>query len=155
MSDLGDLIAPEAVTADLSVTSKRALFQALGRLAHDAMQLDEIAVTQRLSDREKLGTTGFGSGVAIPHAKLPELDRVRGAFVRLARPIGYSAVDNLPVDLVLLLLSPEDSGADHLKALARVSRRLRDASLAAKLRGAQSRDAIYALLTGGEPSHGG
>ena len=154
MSDLGDLIAPEAVLADVAVTSKRALFQMLGKLSGDTLMLDAARVTERLAAREKLGTTGFGSGVAVPHAKLAGLDRVHGAFVRLARPIGYSAVDNLPVDLVLMLLSPEGSGADHLKALARVSRRLRDVSLAAKLRGAQSRDALYALLTGGEPSDG-
>ena len=107
-------------------------------------------VADGLAAREKLGSTGFGGGVAIPHARLPGLARVRGLFLRLAQPIEYKALDDAPVDLVFALLSPPDAGADHLKALAQVSRRLRDIGFVAKLRGAGSTDALYALFAADE-----
>ncbi len=150
MTDLSDLLTPEAVAAELSVGNKKALFQQLGFVAARAWQLDAPEVTERLAQREKLGSTGFGGGVAIPHAKLDGLRHVAGAFVRLAKPVDFGAVDDLPVDLVFMLLSPAGAGAEHLKALARVSRRLRDRGFAAKLRGAGSGDALFALLTGVE-----
>ena len=111
---------------------------------------DPAEILHCLLEREKAGATGFGSGVAIPHCRHAQLDRVRGAFVRLAEPVDYGAVDGVPVDLVFLLLSPTTTGPDHLKALAAVSRLLRDPATASKLRGARSSDALYALLTGDE-----
>lgn len=148
--DLDDMIAPAAVLADVSATSKKAVFAVLGAAASTQWGLDAKQVADLLTAREKLGSTGFGGGVAIPHARVDGLVGVRGMFVRLARPIDFAAVDDQPVDLVFMLLSPSGAGADHLKALARISRRMRDSALAAKLRGAGSRDALYALLTGVE-----
>jgi PTS system nitrogen regulatory IIA component len=107
-------------------------------------------VSARLGEREKLGSTGFGGGIAIPHGRLDGLKRVCGVFARLSKPVDFAAVDELPVDLVFMLLSPTGAGAEHLKALACVSRKLRDRGFAAKLRGAGSNDAVYALLTGVE-----
>lgn len=150
MADLGDLLVPEAVLADVAASNKRALFAALGAAAATVWDMDEAIVAAALAAREKLGTTGFGGGVAVPHARIAELTQVRGMFVRLARPIDFDAVDGLPVDLAFMLLSPPGAGADHLKALARVSRRLRDRNFAEKLRGAGSRDALYALLAAAE-----
>ena len=150
MTELSDFIAPEAVVADLGAVNKKVLFQQLGLAAAKAYGVDPRAVTDRLAEREKLGTTGFGGGTAIPHGKLPGLTQVSGVFARLVQPVDFGAVDDLPVDLVFMLLSPPDAGAEHLKALACVSRKLRDRSFAAKLRGAGSQDALYALLTGVE-----
>jgi PTS system nitrogen regulatory IIA component len=98
-------------------------------------------------DRERLGTTGVGNGIAIPHGKLPSLDRLYGLFARLERPIDFQSIDDQPVDLIFLLLAPESAGADHLKALARVSRLLRDKAVCEKLRGTEESEPIYALLT--------
>jgi nitrogen PTS system EIIA component len=150
MTELSDFIAPDAVLADLAVTGRKALFQQLAQAAASSYALDAKLVAERLAAREKLGSTGFGGGIAIPHAKLEGLERVVGLFARLTQPVDVGAVDDLPVDLVFLLLSPPSAGADHLKALACVSRRLRDRSFTAKLRGAGSRDALVALLIGGE-----
>ena len=150
MIELSDLLVPEAVVSGMAATTKKALFQQLGLAAARAYDLDAAEVGARLADREKLGSTGFGGGIAIPHGKLGGLKRVRGLFARLAKPVDFAAVDDLPVDLVFMLLSPADAGADHLKALACVSRRLRDRGFAAKLRGAGSDDALFALLTGVE-----
>ena len=105
-------------------------------------------VTDGLVERERLGTTAVGGGIAIPHARLPGLERIVGAMARLTPAVPLDAPDELPVDLVFVLLSPADAGADHLKALARVSRALRDRSLVAKLHGAGSRDALFSLLAG-------
>ena len=145
MTDAADLLQPDAVRVGASAATKRALFTQFGQVARDALGLDAEGVTERLAAREKLGSTGFGGGVAIPHAKLPDLPRVSGMLIRLAQPIEFKAVDDLPIDLAFALLSPTDAGAEHLKALASVSRRLRDARLVAKLRGAGSRDALWAL----------
>ncbi len=150
MTDLSDLLSAEAVVSALGAASKKSLFQQLGSLAARAYGLDAKLVGERLAEREKLGSTGFGGGIAIPHAKLDGLRHVAGAFVRLPQPVDFGAVDELPVDLVFTLLSPVGAGAEHLKALARVSRTLRDRGFAAKLRGAGSPDALYALLTGVE-----
>lgn len=150
MTELGDLIARDAVRANLSVASKKALFGALAEIAADQIGGDPAAIQARLAEREKLGSTGFGGGIAIPHARVEGVDRVAGVFVRLLKPLDFKAIDDLPVDLVFMLVSPVDAGAAHLKALALVSRRLRDRGFAAKLRGAGLRDAIYALLVGVE-----
>ena len=150
MTDLSDLLTPDAVLSTLVAGNKKALFQQLGAAAARAYGLDAKLVADRLAEREKLGSTGFGAAVAIPHGKLEELRQVVGIFAQLEKPVDFAAVDELPVDLVFVLLSPVSAGAEHLKALARVSRRLRDRGFAAKLRGAGSPDALYALLTGVE-----
>ena len=150
MNDLSDLLRHEAVLRDVSASSKKALFQQLAAAAAPLVGLDARAIGDRLAERERLGSTGFGGGVAIPHAKVPELQQITGLFARLAHAVEFDAVDDLPVDLVFVLLSPTDAGADHLKALARVSRRLRDRAFLAKLRGAGSNDALYALFTADE-----
>jgi PTS system nitrogen regulatory IIA component len=146
MNDLSDLIRPEAVAEGVAAVSKKALFQQLGALAAVAYGVDAKAAAEGLSLREKLGSTGFGGGIAIPHARLAGIDAIVGVVVTLAKPIDFDAVDDMPVDLVVALFSPPDAGADHLKALARVSRSLRDPKFVAKLRGAGSKDAMYVLL---------
>ena len=153
MDDLGDLLSPQAVQAALVVPNKKALFQQLGGIASKLVDTEARVVVDRLVERERLGSTGFGGGIAIPHGKIEGLDRVVGLFARLAQPIDFAAIDDLPVDLVFLLLSPVDAGVEHLKALARVSRRMRDKSFVAKLRGAGSNDALYALFATGEARH--
>ncbi|GKS03240.1 PTS sugar transporter subunit IIA [Sphingomonas aquatilis] len=146
MNDFSDLLRPEAVYKDVAVAHKKALFAQLATAA-ESLGIDGRLTAELLAAREKIGSTGFGGGVAIPHARLPDLAAVTGVFMRLAQPIEFDAVDDLPVDLVFMLLSPVDAGADHLKALARVSRRLRDRTFLTKLRGAGSPDALYALFT--------
>lgn len=146
MNDLTQFLAVGAVRAGLAVGGKKPLFAALGVLAREVYGLDERVVIDGLSRRERLGSTGFGAGVAIPHAKIADLRHVVGMFVRLAQPIDFAAADDLPVDLAFVLLSPVDAGADHLKALAQVSRALRDREFTAKLRGSASVDALLALM---------
>jgi nitrogen PTS system EIIA component len=153
MDDLSDLLLPQAVQAALVVPNKKALFQQLAAQASKLVEVDARLVVERLVERERLGSTGFGGGIAIPHGKIDGLDRVVGMFARLGTPIDFAAIDDLPVDLVFLLLSPVDAGVEHLKALARVSRRMRDKAFVAKLRGAGSDDALYALFATGEARH--
>ena len=150
MTDLSDLLSAEAVDDALHVTSKKALFQQMAVTGARLTGHDSKAIAAAMNEREKTGTTGFGNGIAIPHGKLPGLERIVGMFARLTVPLPYQAIDQIPVDLVFLLLSPPDAGADHLKALAKVSRAMRDKSLLAKLRGARSRDALFAVLAGSE-----
>jgi len=150
MNDLSELIAADSVDAAVAAANKKGLFQLLAAAAARRTGLPAKAIVSTLTEREKLGSTGFGGGVAIPHGKIEGLDKVFGYFARLSTPVDYQAVDEMPVDLVVLLLSPPDAGADHLKALAGVSRMFRDRQILAKLRGARSKDAIYALLAGVE-----
>lgn len=145
--DMDALLAPERVIPDLKATSKKQVLQEIARIAAPAAGLHERAVFEVLLERERLGSTGVGNGVAIPHGKLAGLKRLYGFFARLPAPIDFDAVDDQPVDLVFLLLAPETAGADHLKALARISRLLRDRETCEKLRGSDSADALYALLT--------
>ena len=147
MADLSDLLRPDAVQTGLVVASKKALFAhaAAGLAAQTGV--DPRAIAAALAAREKLGSTGFGGGVAIPHAKVIGVAQVTASFLTLAKPLDFAAVDGVPVDMVWAQLSPPNAGADHLKALARVSRRLRDRAFLAKLRGAGSPDALYALFT--------
>lgn len=152
MTGLGDLVTPEAVLSGVTARNKKALFQHLASAAGDQFGLDGELISQRVAEREALGSTGFGGGIAIPHGRIEGLDHVKGVFARLAEPVDFKAVDALPVDLVFMLVSPLDAGAEHLKALARVSRLLRDRTFAEKLRGAGSRDALFALLTEADPS---
>jgi PTS system nitrogen regulatory IIA component len=153
MNDDSGILVVERVEASLSAANKKALFQQLGLVAGRQLQIPARSISARLAEREKIGSTGFGGGVAIPHAKIEGLDQVVGFFARLTAPIDFQSVDGLAVDLIFLILSPPDAGVDHLKALAAASRALRDQSLVAKLRGARSRDAIYALLSGIETAH--
>jgi PTS system nitrogen regulatory IIA component len=153
MDDLSDLLSPQGVQAALIVPNKKALFQQLAGAASKLIDAEARVITDRLVERERLGSTGFGGGIAIPHGKIEGLDRVVGLFARLGSPIDFAAIDDLPVDLVFLLLSPVDAGVEHLKALARVSRRMRDKAFVAKLRGAGSDDALYALFANGEARH--
>ncbi|MBP2299975.1 MULTISPECIES: PTS IIA-like nitrogen regulatory protein PtsN [Azospirillum] len=147
-----DLISPRAILPNLKAGNKKQALQEMARKASELTGQHERAIFDVLLERERLGTTGVGHGIAIPHGKLSSLDRVHGVFARLERPIDFDAIDEQPVDLIFLLLAPEQAGADHLKALARVSRLLRDQSMCEKLRGAESGDAMYALLTQHEPS---
>lgn len=150
MSDLSDLVTPDSIVTGESIAGRKALFQQVASLAVARLGLDPQVVIDRLGERERLGSTGFGSGIALPHAKIEGLSAVAGFFIQLPHAIEFQAIDHLPVDLVFALLSPPDAGADHLKALARVSRRMRERIFVAKLRGAGSADAIYALLAGVE-----
>ncbi|EPY02256.1 PTS IIA-like nitrogen regulatory protein PtsN [Magnetospirillum fulvum] len=145
--EITDLITPSAVISNLRATSKKQALQDLARRAAEITGLHERAIFDVLLERERLGTTGVGNGIAIPHGKLPSLERLYGLFARLERPIQFDSIDEQPVDLIFLLLAPESAGADHLKALARVSRLLRDRAVCEKLRGTDNADALYALLT--------
>jgi PTS system nitrogen regulatory IIA component len=142
---LTDLVAPNAILPALKVNGKK---QALHELAARAAALsgqNERAIFDILMQREKLGSTAVGNGIAIPHGKMPNLTRLFGLFARLDRPVDFEALDGLPVDLIFLLLAPE-GGADHLKALARVARLLRDSTIARKLRASHDAEALYAVL---------
>jgi len=150
--EIADLVSPRGVTADLKVTCKRQALQELAHKAADVTGLEERAILDVLLERERLGTTGVGQGIAIPHGRLKELKRICGLFARLEQPVDFEAVDAQPVDLVFLLLAPEGAGADHLKALARVSRLLRNAATRERLRASTTPEAIYALLTE-RPAH--
>jgi PTS system nitrogen regulatory IIA component len=144
--DIADLITPRSVIAQLRVTGKKQALQELAKRAATMTGMAERAIYDVLVERERLGTTGIGNGIAVPHGKLKELARLYGIFARLERPIPFEAIDEQPVDLIFALLAPEDAGADHLKALARVSRLLRDRKMCEKLRGTDNADALYALL---------
>jgi PTS system nitrogen regulatory IIA component len=142
-----DLLTPKSIIPNLRANSKKQALQELARRAADLTGQHERAIFDVLLERERLGTTGVGHGIAIPHGKLATLDRVHGLFARLDRAIDFDSIDEQPVDLIFVLLAPEQAGADHLKALARVSRMLRDAPTCEKLRGADNADALFALLT--------
>lgn len=143
---LTDLVAPNAVIPALKVNSKKQAIQELAAKAAKLTGLPERTIFETLLQREKLGSTAVGNGIAIPHGKLSKLDNLFGLFARLERPIDFDALDGQPVDLIFLLLAPEAAGADHLKALARVARLLRDADVARKLRESRDAEAIYAVL---------
>jgi PTS system nitrogen regulatory IIA component len=140
----------DAIKPALPAGNKRSLLNQLASIAAARLELPASAIVETLTEREKLGSTGFGQGVAIPHGKVEGLRQIYGLFVRLAEPVGYKAIDRKPVDLVFLLLSPPDAGAEHLKALAAVSRVVRNAPTLEKMRGARSRDALAAVLLGAD-----
>lgn len=150
--EIADLITPDSVIPNLRATSKKQALQEMARRAAEITGMSERAIFDVLLERERLGTTGVGNGIAIPHGKLPTLDRLYGVFAKLARPINFEAIDEQPVDLVFLLMAPESAGADHLKALARVSRLLRDKAICEKLRGTDSAEGLFALLTESQAS---
>jgi len=144
--ELADILAPDAVIADMRASSKKQALLEMAQRAGQVTGLHERTVFDVLLERERLGSTGLGGGIAIPHGKLAGLDRLHGVFARLATPIDFEAIDARPVDLMFVLLAPESAGADHLKALSRVSRALRDRVLVEKLRATDRADALYALL---------
>lgn len=144
---LGTILKHDAVKTISSCTSKKRLFHDLGELAEASYDLNATNVIDALIEREGLGPTGVGQGIALPHARLPELDRVVGLFLRLEKPLNFDAVDRQPVDLVFALLAPENAGVDHLKALALVSRTLRDDAVCAKLRANTSAGTLHTILT--------
>jgi PTS system nitrogen regulatory IIA component len=148
--EISELLQPEAVISGLKVSGKKHALQELARHAAQITGVNDRRIFETLLERERLGTTGVGNGIAIPHGKLADFTRLYGVFARLDKAIDFDAIDEQPVDLIFLLLAPEGAGADHLKALARVSRLLRDASVCEKLRGADTADGLYMLLTQSE-----
>jgi PTS system nitrogen regulatory IIA component len=145
---LNDILALSAVFPALRVGSKKQALQELAARAAELLHRDEREIFETLNQRERLGSTGVGSGIAIPHGKLAKMDKLFGMFARLEKPIDFESLDGEPVDLVFLLLAPEAAGADHLKALARVARLLRDPEVARKLRASRDATGIHAILTG-------
>src|ERR1700722_3379663 len=143
---LADLVAPNAVIPALKVNSKKQALQELAAKAAELSGQNERVIFDILMQREKLGSTGVGNGIAIPHGKLPKLSKLFGLFARLERPIDFEALDGQPVDLVLLLLAPEGDGAEPRKAPARGARLARDSEIARKLRQSRDAEAIYAVL---------
>ena len=145
--EIVDLLAPTAVLASLKAQGKKQLLQELSEHAARLVNLPERRIFETLIERERLGSTGMGQGIAIPHGRMSGLLRITGLFARLESPVAYDAVDNQPVDLVFMLLAPDNAGADHLKALARVSRLLRNQATCEKLRAASAPEVLYSLLT--------
>jgi nitrogen PTS system EIIA component len=149
---LDGIIDVRSVLPNVKVQNKKQLLQELAQAVARRVAIDHRIIFETLLTREKLGSTGIGQGIAIPHGKLASLGHVHGLFARLSQPIDFESVDGLPVDLVFVLLAPDQAGADHLKALARISRLLREPSVVAKLRGTDTAEGLYAILT--EPKAG-
>lgn len=150
---LADLIAQNSVLPALKANSKKQLLQELSAKAAEVTGLPEREIFDVILQRERLGSTGVGNGIAIPHGKLPSLERIVGVFARLDHPVDFEALDDQPVDLVFLLLAPEGAGADHLKALSKVARVMRDGELVQKLRATDSAASLYAFLTESQASN--
>jgi PTS system nitrogen regulatory IIA component len=151
--EIADLLIPRGVIAQLRVGNKKQALQEIARRGAALTGLTERRIYDVLTERERRESTGIGRGIAIPHGKLADLSRLYGLFARLERPIPFEAIDDQPVDLVFVLLAPAEAGAEHLRALARVSRLLRDGAICQKLRGTDNADALYALLTDRTESH--
>jgi PTS system nitrogen regulatory IIA component len=145
--ELSKLLMPGAVRVVGQLTGKKRLFQELGEIAAQAYGLNASFATDRLQERESLGPTGVGHGIALPHARLDDIDRIVAVFLRMEKPLDYDSVDRQPVDLVFGLFAPKDSGVEHLKALALVSRTMRDAGICAKLRANTDTAKLHAILT--------
>ena len=143
---ISDIMKENSVYADLKAGSKRNLLQDLAQKAAAITGISERTIFDALLERENLGTTGFGGGTALPHARLENLDKIYGFFAKLETPMSYDSVDNRPVDLVFMLLSPDSSGADHLTALAQISRLLKNENTCEKLRSTNNPEELYALL---------
>lgn len=150
---LSKLIAPEAIIPSLKVNTKKHALQELSDRAGQISGLPPRAIFDTLLQRERLGSTGIGEGIAIPHGKLAKAQQIFGIFARLARPIDFESLDGIPVDLICVLIAPESAGADHLKALARMARIMRDPKVTAKLRTARDVTGIYAVLADEPASH--
>ena len=147
--DLSDLVTPDAILPSLKANSKKQALQAIAEKAAAMTGVQEREIFETLIKREKLGSTGVGGGIAIPHGKLGGLTRIFGLFARMPKPIDFEALDEHPVDLIFLLLAPENAGADHLKALARIARLFREPGVVQKLRASADATTIYAVLTEG------
>ena len=145
--DLSDLIEVSAIMPALKANSKKQLLQLLSEKAAAVTGLPERVIFDTILQRERLGSTGVGNGIAIPHGKLNGVNKIVGVFARLETPVDFEALDDQPVDLVFLLLAPEGAGADHLKALSRIARVLRDTETVNKIRGTKDASAIFALLS--------
>lgn len=150
--EFGNLLKSEAVKVVTTVSSKKRLLQELGDLVQGAYSLNAGTVVEALLAREALGPTGVGRGVALPHARIDGIDEVRGAFILLDKPIDFDAVDRQPVDIAFALFAPEEAGVEHLKALALVSRTLRDNAICAKLRANPDASTLYAILNEAQPA---
>ena len=144
--DIINLLKPEAVRSVSTVSSKKMLMHAMADIAANVHELDPETTVRALQDRETLGPTGVGHGVALPHARIAGLNEVKAVFIRLEKPIDFNAVDRQPVDLFFCLLAPENAGVEHLKALALVSRTMRDASICAKLRANDEPETLHAII---------
>ena len=151
--EIADILTPQSIVPKLSATSKKQVLQELAKRAATVTGLKDRFIFDALLQRERLGTTGVGHGIAIPHGKLEGIDKLFGLFARLEKPVDFDAIDEQPVDLLFLLLAPEIAGADHLKALARVSRLLRNRTICDKMRGSDDGDALYALITESNTSY--
>ncbi len=145
--EISDILSLQGVLANLKAGSKKQLLQELAAVAAKEIGIHERTIFDVLLERERLGSTGVGKGIAIPHGKLGDIDRLYGVFARLPVAVDFEAIDEQPVDLIFLLLAPEGAGADHLKALARISRLLRDDDMCTRLRGSEHAEALFALLT--------
>ena len=145
--ELLNLLKPEAVKVINTVSSKKRLLQTVGEFAQTVYGIDSAKTVDALQERETLGPTGVGSGVALPHARSSQLDRVVGTFILLEKPVDFEAVDQQPVDIIFALFAPENAGVEHLKALALVSRTLRDATLRTKLRANPDSSTLFTILT--------
>lgn len=150
--ELIQILSAEAVLAQFKASSKKRLFQEIAQIADSVYGLPSQALLKALQDREILGPTGMGNGVAVPHARLDCIEDVKGVFIRLDKPIEYESIDRQPVDLAFALFAPEGAGAEHLKALARVSRLLRDDSICSKLRSSEDPNALFAIITDAQAS---
>ena len=144
--EICDLLSPETVVYTIRATSKKQVLQELASFAANVSGQNQRAIFDVLLERERLGTTGIGRGVAIPHGKLPGLDRLYGVFAKLEKPVDFEAIDNQEIDLVFLLIAPEKAGADHLQALSRISRMFRDFEICKKLRAANNHKTLHKLL---------
>lgn len=151
--EIADLIDPSRILPRIRASSKKQVLQEISAQAGRCIGRDDKEILETLLERERLGTTGIGHGIAVPHGKLPDLDRIYGFFARLEIPVNFDAIDGMPVDLVFMLLAPVAAGPDHLKALARVSRLLRNRATCEKLRGTDQTEALYALLTESAAPH--
>lgn len=149
---LGSILSPGMIAGAMKANSKKQLLQELGDLAARGAELDARAVFDTLLQRERLGSTGIGNGLAIPHGRFSGLKRMFGVFARLERPIDFESVDGVPVDLVFVLLAPEDAGADHLQGLAKIARLMRNPAVVQNLRATRDPAAIYSILTAQDAS---
>ena len=146
-TSLGEILKETNVFPDLTPSSKKQLLQKLSEFASQENPPEAREIFEELLQRERLGTTAIGDGVAIPHARIPKIEKIYGLFAKLSQPVEFEAPDNAPVDLIFLLIAPDDSGAEHLKALAKISRLLRNEDILGRIRGADDQKAIYAILT--------
>lgn len=151
--ELNDIIEPDGVIVQLSANSKKQILQELSERAAKLADTDERAVFDILLQRERLGSTGVGNGVAIPHGKLPGLQSITGVFAQLKAPVEFDSMDDQPVDVVFMLLAPEGSGADHLKALSRIARLLRNPATLSQLRSTSDADAIFSIIMSTESNN--